>query len=80
MFLKQRKGASRIQPRAGIRSHDRAGVFIFLDRCSSSCSDEAVPAEWCLVVDNHLRLVEYGRLRLDLFSIAPAGFFVPLLP
>lgn len=51
MFLKQRKGASRIQPRAGIRSHDRAGVFIFLDRCSSSCSDEAVPAEWCLVVD-----------------------------
>lgn len=35
----------------GIWSHDRAGVFIFLDRCSSSCSDESVPAEWCLVVD-----------------------------
>jgi hypothetical protein len=35
---------------------------------------------WLLIVDSHLRLAEYGRLRIDLFSIAPAGFFVPLLP
>ena len=35
---------------------------------------------WLLIVDSHLRLAEYGRPRLDLFSIASAGFFVPLLP
>lgn len=29
---------------------------------------------WLLIVDSHLRLAEYGRLRIDLFSIAPAGF------
>lgn len=65
---------------AEIRNTNRTNVFIFLDRRFSPCFDKFVPAEWCLVVDSHLRLAEYGRLRIDLFSIAPAGFFVPLLP
>lgn len=29
---------------------------------------------WLLIVDSHLRLAEYGRPHLDLFSIASAGF------
>lgn len=31
---------------------------------------------WLLIFDSHLRLAEYGRLRIDPFSIAPAGFFL----
>ena len=30
---------------------------------------------WLLIFDSHLRLAEYGRLRIDSFSIAPAGSF-----